>query len=106
MQNRALIDAGVGRRTVADIVDLLVMSPVLFLVFRAFGHATTTVTPTGTMYNYSIGLPGLLLSPLVIVAYYTVLEGLLGGTVGKLVTGSSSARTRHRSTSARRSRGT
>lgn len=88
MQDRALIAAGVGRRAVAVIVDLAVMSPVLLPVLRTFGETTTTITPAGTTYyNYSIGLPGLVLATLVLVTYHTVLEGLFGRTVGKLVTG-------------------
>jgi hypothetical protein len=34
VQNRRLIGAGVGRRAAAVIVDLVVMSPALFLVAR------------------------------------------------------------------------
>jgi uncharacterized RDD family membrane protein YckC len=87
VQNRRLIGAGVGRRAAAVIVDLVVISPALFLVARVFGHSTMVVTPTGRTYNYTMDLSGLVFSMLVIVVYHTVLEGLFGRTVGKLVTG-------------------
>jgi uncharacterized RDD family membrane protein YckC len=87
LQSHTLIGAGVGRRAAAVIVDLLVMSPVLFVVFRAFGHSTTTVTSAGTTHTYFLGLPGLVVTAVVVVAYHTVLEGLFGWTVGKRVTG-------------------
>jgi uncharacterized RDD family membrane protein YckC len=87
LQSRTLIGAGVGRRAAAVIVDLLVMSPVLFVVFRAFGHSTTNVTSAGTAHTYFLGLPGLVVTAVVVVAYHTVLEGLFGWTVGKRVTG-------------------
>jgi uncharacterized RDD family membrane protein YckC len=87
VHNPALIGAGVGRRAAAVVVDLLVMSPALFLVARAFGHSTVVITPTGRSYNYELGFPGLVLTTLILVAYHTVLEGQFGWTVGKLVTG-------------------
>jgi uncharacterized RDD family membrane protein YckC len=87
VQNRRLIGAGVGRRAAAVIVDLVVMSPALFLVARVFGHSTMVVTPAGRTYNYTMDLSGLVFSMLVIVVYHIVLEGLFGRTVGKLVTG-------------------
>jgi uncharacterized RDD family membrane protein YckC len=87
VQNRRLIGAGVGRRAAAVIVDLVVMSPALFLVARVFGHSTIVVTPAGRTYNYTMDLSGLVFSMLVIVVYHTVLEGQFGRTVGKLVTG-------------------
>jgi hypothetical protein len=51
-----------SRRAAAVVVDLLVMSPVLFVVFRAFGHSTTTVTSAGTTHTYFLGLPGLVVT--------------------------------------------
>jgi uncharacterized RDD family membrane protein YckC len=87
VQKPMLKGAGVGRRAIAVIVDLLVMSPVLFLIGRAFGHTTVVMTSAGPTYNYTMDLPGVFFSMLVIVVYYTVLEGLFGWSVGKLVTG-------------------
>jgi hypothetical protein len=63
VQNRRLIGAGVGRRAAAVIVDLVVMSPALFLVARVFGHSTMVVTPAGRTYNYTMDLSGLVFSP-------------------------------------------
>ncbi len=79
------------------------MSPAPFLVARVFGHSTMVVTPAGRTYNCTMDLSGLVFSMLVIVVYHTVLEGLFGRTVGKLVTSSSSTTTGRPSISARRS---
>jgi uncharacterized RDD family membrane protein YckC len=87
MQRPMLKGAGVGRRALAVIVDLLIMSPVLFVIGRAFGHTSVVMTSGGPMYRYNMDLSGVFFSTLVIVVYYTVLEGLFGWSVGKLVTG-------------------
>jgi uncharacterized RDD family membrane protein YckC len=78
---------GVGRRLLATVVDWIV--GFLWTVpFSHVEHTTVTVGNTvvhGTKYNLT-GAP-FLVSLLIWLAYYTLMEGLFGATVGKFATG-------------------
>ncbi|MEV4754815.1 RDD family protein [Micromonospora sp. NPDC049559] len=72
-----------GRRIGATVIDGLVLGAVSGLLTRLFGTETdssgfalTTLSPGGS-----------LLLLVIVLLYYTLLEGFLGRTVGKMVTG-------------------
>ena len=78
---------GVGRRFVAIVIDWIV-GALWTVPFSHVEHTTVTVGNTvvhGTNYNLT-GAPALV-SLLLWLAYYTLMEGLLGATVGKFALG-------------------
>jgi uncharacterized RDD family membrane protein YckC len=79
--------AGVGKRAVAIIIDWLIMLPFIAIIVNAFGTSSTTSSPNGTSYNFNVGSGGTLLLLLLLLGYPTVLEALLGATVGKFALG-------------------
>lgn len=78
---------GVGRRLLATVIDWIV--GLLWTVpFSHVEHTTVTVgnaVVRGTNYNLT-GAPALV-SLLIWLAYYTLMEGVFGATVGKFATG-------------------
>ena len=81
-----------GRRVVATLVDGLVFGVLSFILTWLFGTettASTTTTSTGTSsFSYtSLSTGGSLVLFLAVIGYYVLMEGLLGRTVGKMVTG-------------------
>ena len=72
-----------GRRVVATIIDGIIFGVLSGILTAAFGTSTTSSGMDFTRLS-SGGNFGLLV---VAVLYYVLLEGLLGRTVGKMVTG-------------------
>ena len=72
-----------GRRILATIVDAIVFSDIFWELAMLFG--TTSVE--GGSFAYSLGGLGTLLYVVVVFAYYTLLEGYLGQTIGKMLLG-------------------
>ena len=74
-----------GRRVVATIIDGLVFGVAYWLVALAFGDIRTE----GEAANFVANLPvwASVVYGLFVVGYYVLLEGYLGQTVGKMVTG-------------------
>jgi uncharacterized RDD family membrane protein YckC len=74
-----------GRRVIATIIDGLVLGFAYYLVVlvtgevRTVGDAANWVANVPVLANVAYGL--------FVVAYYVLLEGYLGQTVGKMVTG-------------------
>ncbi|WP_436535368.1 RDD family protein [Actinoplanes sp. HUAS TT8] len=71
------------RRIFATLIDGVVLSIVLNLLGRIFD----VKVPSGTLDLTTLSFGGSLLTAVVVLAYYIVLEGWFGWTVGKLVTG-------------------
>ncbi|WP_432843423.1 RDD family protein [Dactylosporangium sp. CA-092794] len=72
-----------GRRVVGTIVDAVLLGCLGGVVTQIFGSEST-----GSGFSYTrLSTGGSLLLFVVAVLYYTLLEGLTGRTVGKLVTG-------------------
>lgn len=80
-------EVSVGPRAVAVVIDLIVMSPILFGVFKEFGHGQTAIGPSGRSYYYYLSITGVFLVLLTNIAYYTALEAAFGSSVGKFVMG-------------------
>ena len=74
-----------GRRVVATLIDGLVFGVAYWLLALAFGDVQTE----GEAANWVANLPGWvsLVYGLFVLAYYILLEGYLGQTVGKLASG-------------------
>jgi uncharacterized RDD family membrane protein YckC len=72
-----------GRRVVAIIIDSILLGIVYFVMSLLFG--TTTAQGGGVSTSLS-GLP-FIIYLLIVVAYYTGLEGSTGQTLGKMVLG-------------------
>ena len=72
-----------GRRILATIVDAIVFSVIFWVLALLFG---TTSVEGGSM-AYSLGGLGSLVYLVVIFGYYTLLEGYLGQTLGKMLLG-------------------
>jgi uncharacterized RDD family membrane protein YckC len=72
-----------GRRIVATIIDGVVLSALSSALTAAFGtdRATSGFDLTTLSFNGSVSLV------VVVLLYYTLLEGTTGRTVGKFVTG-------------------
>ena len=72
-----------GRRVLATIVDAIVLSVFFWVMSLLFG----TTTAEGGQVGFSLsGLPALF-SFVVVFAYYMLLEGYLGQTLGKMLLG-------------------
>ncbi|BCY11682.1 RDD family protein [Actinoplanes sp. L3-i22] len=71
------------RRIFATLIDGVVLSVVLNILGRIFD----VEVPTGSLDLTTLSFGGSLLTAVVVLAYYIVLEGWFGWTVGKLVTG-------------------
>lgn len=74
--------ASVGRRAAAILVDALVIYVIALAVANAIG-ATEGYTPTGIAF----GTVGDVIFAVAVLAYFTLLESIVGATVGKLATG-------------------
>ena len=74
-----------GRRVVATLIDGLVFGVAYWLLAAAFGDVRTE----GEAANWVSNLPGWasVAYGLFVFAYFVLLEGLLGQTLGKLVVG-------------------
>ena len=72
-----------GRRVLATLVDFILFFVLLFVLAIPFG---TTSTETGGV-SASLGTLGTLVYTVIIFAYYVLLEGYLGQTVGKMLLG-------------------
>jgi uncharacterized RDD family membrane protein YckC len=72
-----------GRRVVATIVDSIILGIVNYIVTQIFG----TPTEVSGMQLTQLSPAGGVIIFLVAVAYFVLMEGLLGRTVGKYVTG-------------------
>jgi uncharacterized RDD family membrane protein YckC len=72
-----------GRRVLATIVDAIVLSVFFWIMSLLFG----TTTAEGAQVGFSLsGLPALF-SFVVVFAYFMLLEGYLGQTLGKMLLG-------------------
>lgn len=72
-----------GRRVIATIVDGIILSVVFFILAMLFG----TTSASGGSASASIGtLPTLLLT-VISFAYFILMEGYMGQTVGKMIAG-------------------
>lgn len=72
-----------GRRVLATIVDAIVFSVFFWVMSMLFG----TTTAEGGQVGFSLGGLPSLLSFIVVFAYYMLLEGYLGQTLGKMLLG-------------------
>ena len=72
-----------GRRILATIVDVIVFSVIFWVLALLFGSTTAE----GGSVAFSLGGLGTLLYLVVVFAYYTLLEGYLGQTLGKMLLG-------------------
>ena len=74
-----------GRRVLATIIDGLIFGGAYWLLALAFGDIHTEGEPA----NWVSGLPALaeVAYGILVVAYYVLLEGFLGQTIGKMATG-------------------
>lgn len=79
---------GVGPRAVAVIIDAIIFVVIYYIMLAFFGGTSVIDTGYG-MVEYNTGLTGIpaLLYFLIALAYYIVLEGKLGATVGKMLLG-------------------
>ncbi len=75
--------AGVGRRFLALLVDLVILSVIDYLISLAFGGVRTA---GGSVSVSLTGFPAVVVM-LIPVLYYIVLEAVMGGTVGKMLLG-------------------
>ena len=72
-----------GRRVLATIVDAIVFSIFFWVLAMLFGSSSV-----GSWYvGYSLGGVGSLIYVVGIFAYYLLMEGYLGQTVGKMLLG-------------------
>jgi uncharacterized RDD family membrane protein YckC len=72
-----------GRRILATIVDAIVFSVIFWVLALLFGSTSAE----GGSVAFSLGSLGSLIYLVVIFAYYTLLEGYLGQTLGKMLLG-------------------
>jgi uncharacterized RDD family membrane protein YckC len=72
-----------GRRVLATIVDLIVLGVLFAVLTIPFGSSTVE----GAAVSGSLGTLGTLLYTVIALAYYVLLEGYLGQTVGKMLLG-------------------
>ena len=72
-----------GRRILATIVDAIVFSVIYWVLALLFGSTSAE----GGNIAFSLGGLGALLYIVVVFAYYTLLKGYLGQTVGKMLFG-------------------
>jgi uncharacterized RDD family membrane protein YckC len=72
-----------GRRILATIVDAIVFSVIFWVLALLFGSTSAE----GGGVAFSLGGLGSLICLVVIFAYYTLLEGYLGQTLGKMLLG-------------------
>jgi uncharacterized RDD family membrane protein YckC len=83
--------AGVGRRAIATIIDIVPSILILVLVFSQLGETKSQVvqteTSTVTVPGFNLGGMGLLMLFLFTAFYYIGMELTFGGTIGKLFTG-------------------
>jgi uncharacterized RDD family membrane protein YckC len=74
-----------GRRVVGTIIDGLIFGVAYWLLALAFGDIRTEGEPANWVSNLS-GLLNVVYG-LFVIGYYILLEGYLGQTIGKMVTG-------------------
>jgi uncharacterized RDD family membrane protein YckC len=74
---------GVGRRFLAVLVDLVILSVIDYVISLAFGGARTG---GGSVSVSLTGFPALIVA-LIPAFYYIVLEAVMGGTLGKMLLG-------------------
>ncbi len=79
----ALRYVGVGRRFIAVLVDLVILSVIDYLISMAFGGVQTA---GGSISVSLTGFPMLIVA-LIPALYYVVLEAVMGGTLGKMLLG-------------------
>jgi uncharacterized RDD family membrane protein YckC len=72
-----------GRRVLATIVDLIVLGVVFAVLTIPFGSSSVE----GASASGSLGTLGTLLYAVIALAYYVLMEGYLGQTVGKMLLG-------------------
>jgi uncharacterized RDD family membrane protein YckC len=70
---------GVGIRAVATIIDGVILYIVFFLI--------AVITGENDGASFAMGTGGTCAALILSLAYFTVMEVMMGGTVGKLVTG-------------------
>jgi hypothetical protein len=75
----------VGKRIIAGVIDL-VLCVVIFIV-AALNFGTTTTTVQGGMASSQLSLAGwpFVVYSALVLAYFTLMEWQLGGTLGKLL---------------------
>lgn len=77
-----------GRRVVANLVDGILLGLVGTGFLTAFGvEADTAVANSGTSTMWAMSPAGTGLYAVFAIGYYLLMEGLLGRTLGKMVTG-------------------
>jgi uncharacterized RDD family membrane protein YckC len=74
-----------GRRVVATIVDGLLFGAVYYLMALAFGDIR--VEGEAANWDGNLPIPWAVVYGLLVVAYYVVLEGFRGQTIGKMAAG-------------------
>ena len=84
--------SGVGRRALATIIDAIVLAVVMVVFFQIAGQDGACDGALSVSFNVNDEVRSVCGAPaglffLIVLAYYVVLEKLLGATVGKLVLG-------------------
>lgn len=73
-----------GRRVVSTLIDGLVMSALFAILAAMFGTGTSTESGA---WSVTLGGGGTVVYVLAVIAYFVLMEGYLGRTLGKMVAG-------------------
>lgn len=76
-----------GRRIVAAIIDVVLLSLLYLLIIAAFGNVETANEDGGRSFEASLGAGAALFYIVAVFGYYILFEGLIGSTIGKLALG-------------------
>lgn len=78
---------GVGRRFLALLIDIVILYAINYFIAKSFGGTATTDMTGGMSSDFNLQGPAALIVMILDLAYYVVMEGTIGATVGKLVFG-------------------
>ena len=76
-----------GSRIVAALIDIVVITALFVIMALAWGDVSKTTNDGNTSYHIYLWNGPFLLFLVASFAYFVVLEGLIGATLGKLVMG-------------------
>lgn len=76
---------GIGIRFVAQVIDGVIFSVIFWIAGLGFASIYGGLTPTGFHLTGSPALQLLVILLIIWLAYFTILEGLYGQTVGKKI---------------------
>lgn len=78
---------GVGRRFLALLIDTIILYAINYFIAGAFGGTATTDMTGGMSTDFNLQGPAALLVMIIDLAYFVVMEGMMGATIGKLIFG-------------------